>query len=657
MDLIQMFQNESRSIHSMYIISPEDKQVKKHLAKEIHSRQEKGQLKFQTVLVKGTSDLLTYIEASQLTPSFGGTLPYDHKAWIKLQKKLEEFYFTSDYITSHLPKAVEEMKSLKRMRTKNEPSGGDLVLQRTETKRAQIKRGLSLDVALEEGNHLNDLSSRPEHDRTFSVMSKKPLYAPMMETIKPYRDKLMQAKRQLDEAWKGESALQPVVTSSQPDDVHELRENLSRLVKWIRGDAEDQLNKFSQAGDSLRSANQSKAKFDGEFYPLAKEVITQGRELAERANEMSTRTLRDKRPLQTASKVLMSDLTNFRNKVEHIKRWLEDAVNFYNLLKKAETWYSKAAEFWPSNATSNTSSSMLSPASYRDLQQYEDRLSRFLVKFPPLSPKELLYLETFLDKVPDTQQRNQAKLLTHRCKELEKIIRARETHLVEFGRGREGTGDKRSADGPGRTPRKSPSQVDGKHHYSRIEDPPARITTNDVTRHTKSRDRSSTQENLILPTPPTSRPASAINGTERDSERKRYSGSERRPMSETLDSSQSYSRFAEEDFMSHTCPPGETGRYLRQSSGKEPRESFERTGYKQPPVRQATQNEDVLSNSSVESQVVAKKVAPKKPERKKLKKALETSSSNMDHLIQEQIKLERELKELQKIRERLVPTA
>jgi len=31
----------------MYIISPENKQVKKHLAKEIHMRQEKGQLNFQ----------------------------------------------------------------------------------------------------------------------------------------------------------------------------------------------------------------------------------------------------------------------------------------------------------------------------------------------------------------------------------------------------------------------------------------------------------------------------------------------------------------------------------------------------------------------------------------------------------------------------------
>lgn len=65
------------------------------------------------------------------------------------------------------------------------------------------------------------------------------------------------------------------------------------------------------------------------------EVILQGRELAKQAEEMSTRNLRDKRPLQTASKVLTSDLENFGNRVEHVKRWLEDAVNFYNLLNKA----------------------------------------------------------------------------------------------------------------------------------------------------------------------------------------------------------------------------------------------------------------------------------------------------------------------------------
>ena len=88
---------------------------------------------------------------------------------------------------------------------------------------------LTLDSALEEVHHLNELSLRPQHDRTFSVMSKKPQFAPMMETIKPYRDKLIQAKRQLDEAWNGKISSQPVVTSSQYDDVHELRENLSRV--------------------------------------------------------------------------------------------------------------------------------------------------------------------------------------------------------------------------------------------------------------------------------------------------------------------------------------------------------------------------------------------------------------------------------------------
>ena len=107
--------------------------------------------------------------------------------------------------------------------------------------------------------------------------------------------------------------------------------------------------------------------------------------------------------------------------------------------------------------------------------------------------------------------------------------------------------------------------------------------------------------------------------------------------------------------MSQTCPPGETGRYFRQSSGREPRDSQDwRTGPKHPYVRQAVPSEDVLSTSSADTQVLAKKVAPKKPERKRLKKTQETSS-NMNHLIREQIKLERELKQLQEIGESLVP--
>lgn len=94
-ELIQMFQNDSRSIQSMYIICPEDKQVKKQLNREIHSRQERGQLDFQTEQVNGTGNLLTFIDAGQLPPSFGGTLSYDHKAWIRLQKKIGRilFYF------------------------------------------------------------------------------------------------------------------------------------------------------------------------------------------------------------------------------------------------------------------------------------------------------------------------------------------------------------------------------------------------------------------------------------------------------------------------------------------------------------------------------------------------------------------------------------
>lgn len=633
-DLIQMFQNDSRSIHSVYLILPQNKPVRKHLEREICARQTRGQFNFQVVAVKSTSELLSHIEANQLTTSFGGTLLYDHTAWIRLQKKLEEFYFTSDYITNRLPKALEEVKTLKRMQSTKDQLRGDLVLQEVETKKAQMKRDLSVDVAIEEGNHLSEMTVRPKNDRTFSVMSKKPQYGPMMETIKPYREKLMQAKRELENAWKGETAVQSVVTGNQTNDVLELKESLSRLVKWIRGDAESQLNKFTRAAVSLQTANQSKMQFEKEFCPLAKEVLTQGRELAKRAGEMSTKNLRDRRPLQTASTVLLSDLDNFSNRVEQTKRWLQDSVNFYNLLTKAETWYSKAAEFWPSR-------SKLSHSSYQDLQQYEDRLSRFLVKFPPLSPKDLLQLEAFLDKVPDEQLRNQAKLLTHRCKELEKVVRARETRIFELGKKRDDSREERTADSLARS--KSPYEAASGSHYSRLTGSSSpRITNTSASRYSRPRDLAASEETLTLPTPPTSRASSAL---------------KRRTPSDRIDANQTYSekigrRLTEGDSLNQTYSPGELGRYVGGRRGRE----FDRpTIYvNKQTERKTVDKKEFSSRPYGESGSQFRKSAPKKPDRKKIKK-IQGESNNMDYLIQEQMKLEKELKDLQKVGQQLVP--
>ena len=57
----------------------------------------------------------------------------------------------------------------------------------------------------------------------------------MMETIQPYRDQLMHAKKQLQDALKGGTTSHPVpVTSYQAKDVLELKENLSRVRPlWI----------------------------------------------------------------------------------------------------------------------------------------------------------------------------------------------------------------------------------------------------------------------------------------------------------------------------------------------------------------------------------------------------------------------------------------
>ena len=192
--------------------------------------------------------------------------------------------------------------------------------------------------------------------------------------------------------------------------------------------------------------------------------------------------------------------------------------------------------------------------------------------------------------------------------------------------------------------------------YSRLKNTPNRTNNSNGSLYTRSRDYSSAEETLILPSPPVRRPATAINGTSdsaaMDLKQKQPHS---RETSKLPDSSQSYfNGFVKGDVMSQTCPPGETGRYLKHSRGRDPRESFERQPkyVNYPLVQQLEQNGDLLNNAPLKS--YTRKMAPKKPARKKVKKT-EEESKNIDNLLMEQMKLEKELKELQQIREKIVP--
>lgn len=192
--------------------------------------------------------------------------------------------------------------------------------------------------------------------------------------------------------------------------------------------------------------------------------------------------------------------------------------------------------------------------------------------------------------------------------------------------------------------------------YSRLKNTPNRTNSSNGSLYTGSRDYSSAEETLILPTPPVRRPTTAVNGTSdsaaMDLKQKQPHS---RETSKLPDSSQSYfNGFVKGDVMSQTCPPGETGRYLKHSRGRDPRESFERQPkyVNYPLVQQLEQNGDLLNNAPLKS--YTRKMAPKKPARKKVKKT-EEESKNIDNLLMEQMKLEKELKELQQIREKIVP--
>lgn len=73
----------------------------------------------------------------------------------------------------------------------------------------------------------------------------------------------------------------------------------------------------------------------------------------------------------------------------------------------------------------------LSPSNLADVSQSEYDLELFLERYPPLTTKELQTLMEDVDNIADMELRNRARLLGNRCQEMEKIMRARETHLID----------------------------------------------------------------------------------------------------------------------------------------------------------------------------------------------------------------------------------
>ncbi len=59
----------------------------------------------------------------------------------------------------------------------------------------------------------------------------------------------------------------------------------------------------------------------------------------------------------------------------------------------------------------------------------DSKIEHFLDKHPPLNSKELEHLLDYVENIDDLELRNRARLLANRCEELERTLRARETHL------------------------------------------------------------------------------------------------------------------------------------------------------------------------------------------------------------------------------------
>ncbi|XP_031551438.1 probable guanine nucleotide exchange factor MCF2L2 [Actinia tenebrosa] len=266
--LIHKLQASVGKIKVLYLILPENRSTKKHLAKEIQKLQKEGACHFQITLLRNTSDLQTYIDQSQLLAYFGGTLAYNHKAWVKLQMRLEDLDKLVENILAQLPQTLEKLNSLQRQVTSSLRANEDVKVQQVETKKSLIRKDLYLDEALKEADALLEYMNNPHLDGFFSLMSRQAVFKPMMSGVPLNYTKLLKAKRKLDNATKDCEV--GLGTEGELPNVVLLENEMKKIISWIDLKGRSYLNSQTDVPETLREAQHLPIKFDREIYKQAK---------------------------------------------------------------------------------------------------------------------------------------------------------------------------------------------------------------------------------------------------------------------------------------------------------------------------------------------------------------------------------------------------
>ncbi|XP_033124514.1 uncharacterized protein LOC117122833 [Anneissia japonica] len=415
------------SVGMMYAIQPHAKQLAKDLLTILalrHSKKKKNKHLvtplFQSTVVEDDIGLHNYIDRSQLTTDLGGYLQYSHIAWLRFRSIIEPFFEKYQALQPRLPIGFERMEELKKYNVGNESTQLHQTRQAMLQEYDDIREDIGIDHVY---SHCEDLMKRLKHsedDRLFGVMAQKPIFLQSKRTLEMCFRSLKEAMQHIERLWReGEKRI------VDAEELAQFQNDVKEVSEWLHGPGLHELKKHTEIASDAGRAELLRSHFDTSCLSISKSQLARVDALFQQADVMLINNNANIETIQQTVKALKRQTDEFSELLTEKESILNKVHRFFVLHKQVSKWYWKTLQFLPPDLPdvfNELKSKTHRKSSDLAIHEWQEDVKRYLKKYPPPSGESLKELKSTSDVILRGKLRRQARLLSHRCSTLKKVL-------------------------------------------------------------------------------------------------------------------------------------------------------------------------------------------------------------------------------------------
>ncbi|XP_038053326.1 uncharacterized protein LOC119725814 isoform X2 [Patiria miniata] len=405
----------------LYAILPLNKKTHKNTLTHLALRQSKKKINkniippyFQSVAVDDEVELYNYIEKSHLTPDLGGYLQYSHKEWVAFRRIVEPFFANFESVQVRLSNAYQRLAAMAKTKAGNSKEQLQQTHNQLQDAYYDIRRGLQLDVVLDQCEDLRARFGSCDEEDVFTVLAQKPILKETKQMVEGCHDQLVAANKKIEDDWDDMSR-----RITQALQLIEYREDVTQLLDWFKTRKERDLEGGADIADNLSRAEMLCNHFETGLLVKTEEKLSKAYDVMHHGERLAVdNNNRSLSEITQLTKTLKQDAQDFQNAVQKHQHILQSVYQFHQLYNKARRWYISCIKFLPSDLN-DLYNGLRSHSRGNDHQalklQWEEDVRRFLHKQTLPAKEELKKVKMIPEDIGATSLKKKGRLLSYRC--------------------------------------------------------------------------------------------------------------------------------------------------------------------------------------------------------------------------------------------------